>query len=76
MRDAEPDYLRYDRGTVLQDDRDFFDQAPRERFGVEDVRFVVGNTTVYAEAIACRVDEYCDGAESADNPNSGSSGQA
>ena len=74
LRDAEPDYLRYDRGTVLQTTiENFFDDS--RRVGVEDVRFVVGNTTVYAEAIACRVDEYCDGAESADNPNSGSSGQ-
>lgn len=74
LRDAEPDYLRYDQGTVLQTTiENFFDDS--RRVGVEDVRFVVGNTTVYAEAIACRVDEYCDGAESADNPNSGSSGQ-
>ena len=74
LRDAEPDYLRYDQGTVLQTTiENFFDDS--RRVGVEDVRFVVGNTTVRAEAIVCRVDEYCDGAESADNPNSGSSGQ-
>ena len=51
LRDAEPDYLRYDQGTVLQTTiENFFDDS--RRVGVEDVRFVVGNTTVHAEAIA------------------------
>ena len=46
LRDAEPDYLRYDRGTVLQTTIEALAFDDPRRVGVEDVRFVVGNTTV------------------------------
>ena len=36
-----------------------FAQNGRPATALEDVRFVVGNTTVRAEAIVCRVNEYC-----------------
>ena len=74
LRDPEPDYRRYDQGTMLQATiENFFDDSLR--VGMEDVRFVVGNTTVTAEAIKCNVEEHCEGGSSS-NSNSGSSGSS
>ena len=75
LRDDEPDYKRYDEGTMLVA---IFEGFHDESFhtGVEDVVFTVGETSVPVKAMTCVVNEYCnygteEDAEDSDSDESG-----
>ena len=58
LRDDEPDYKRYDEGTMLVAILEGFHDESFHT-GVEDVVLVVGPTSVTVKAMTCVVNEYC-----------------
>ena len=73
--DDEPDYKRYDEGTMLVAILEGFHDESFHT-GVEDVVFTVGETSVPVKAMTCVVNEYCNSpteedAEDSDSDESG-----
>jgi hypothetical protein len=58
LPDDEPDYKRYDEGTMLVAILEGFHDESFHT-GVEDVVFTVGDTSVPVKAMTCVVNEYC-----------------
>jgi hypothetical protein len=58
LPDDEPDYKRYDEGTMLVAILEGFHDESFHT-GVEDVVFTVGDSSVPVKAMTCVVNEYC-----------------
>ena len=71
LRDDEPDYKRYDEGTMLVAILEGFHDESFHT-GVEDVVFTVGDTSVPVKAMTCAVNEYCNSGTEEDAEGSNS----